>query len=366
MSVLLRPYQLEAVEAVWTALLLRNRALCVMPTGAGKTECFIKIVEEELQENPSSRICVVMGRVDLVKQTAVRFMKALKTIDIGIYCAQLKQKNLRQKITIASVQSIPAKSTFDLLIIDECHAVDYQKGRYSALAQNSGRIIGFTATPYRPEGYLYGDGKFFREIDFQLPMKDLIDMGFLVRPVAKRVNEQFDLTGLQVRGGEFVQEQVNNLTERDDKIDAQLADAMIRLEGRKKVAWQCSSIKHAEMLWAKLKDAAIVHSQLTYDERTFQLNSFVKGDKRHMVFVTILSEGFDFPPIDAICLMRPTKSPVLYVQTVGRGLRPFAGKQDCLVLDYGKVVETLGTVDRPFVSVRVPGARTAMTKQSIH
>jgi hypothetical protein len=69
-----------------------------------------------------------------------------------------------------------------------------------------------------------------------------------------------------------------------------------------------------------------------------------------MSFVSVLSEGFDHPPIDAVVLMRPMRSPVLYVQTVGRGLRPAEGKKDCLVLDYGQVVRTIGPLDDPSIA----------------
>jgi DNA repair protein RadD len=70
---------------------------------------------------------------------------------------------------------------------------------------------------------------------------------------------------------------------------------------------------------------------------------------RHLVFVTIVSEGYDFVPIDCVVLMRPTRSPVLYVQTVGRGLRPYKDKKDCLVLDYGSVVESCGPLNEPHI-----------------
>jgi DNA repair protein RadD len=76
----------------------------------------------------------------------------------------------------------------------------------------------------------------------------------------------------------------------------------------------------------------------------------MNGNAKHLVFVTIVSEGFDYPPIDTVVFMRPTRSPVLYVQTVGRGLRPSEGKENCLVLDYAEVVKNCGTISNPILT----------------
>ncbi|WP_350448928.1 DEAD/DEAH box helicase, partial [Streptococcus pseudopneumoniae] len=84
-----------------------------------------------------------------------------------------------------------------------------------------------------------------------------------------------------------------------------------------------------------------------YGERNNEMEYFLNGEARHMVFVTALSEGWDHPPIDALCLLRPTRSPVLYVQLAGRVLRPYDGKVDSLILDYGNVVKNLGPLDNP-------------------
>jgi hypothetical protein len=89
----------------------------------------------------------------------------------------------------------------------------------------------------------------------------------------------------------------------------------------------------------------VIHSQ-----KDNNIKEFEDGNLRHLVFVSIVSEGYDYPPIDAIVLMRPTRSPVLYVQIVGRGLRPYKDKVNCLVLDYGRVIETLGHISDPLIN----------------
>jgi hypothetical protein len=95
--------------------------------------------------------------------------------------------------------------------------------------------------------------------------------------------------------------------------------------------------------------AVCVHSLMKSAEQTDALREFEQGDTRHLVFVSKVSEGYDFPAIDAVVLFRPMRSPTLYIQTVGRGLRLHPDKSDCLVLDYGKVVSHCGRLDRPVV-----------------
>jgi len=128
----------------------------------------------------------------------------------------------------------------------------------------------------------------------------------------------------------------------------QIADAMPRLEGRRKVLWVCVDIKHAELVRSLIpEESAIMHSK-NYNNQ-FNEECFERGNVRHMVSVSMLAEGYDYPKIDAIAIVRPTRSPRLYVQIVGRGLRLSEGKRDCLILDYGQVIKHLGSISNPKV-----------------
>jgi hypothetical protein len=96
----------------------------------------------------------------------------------------------------------------------------------------------------------------------------------------------------------------------------------------------------------------VCHSQQDADSFTGDIAEFEAGRRRHLVFVTIVSEGVDIPAIDAVVLLRPTKSPVLLVQTVGRAMRPHSGKTNGLILDYGSCFKNCGPIDEPFIRVR--------------
>jgi DNA repair protein RadD len=166
--------------------------------------------------------------------------------------------------------------------------------------------------------------------------------------------------------GDFRKDDIEKLTSDQDKMRRQVQDALSRLDGRKKICWACSSIAHSEALKEELircgENAVALHSGQSKEDQSNAKASFESGPMRHLTFVSIVSEGYDYPPIDAMILMRPTRSPVLYVQTIGRALRPSEGKIDAMILDYGKVIESCGPLDNPII--RSKSTPKAMLKKA--
>jgi DNA repair protein RadD len=357
----LRPYQLELIDAVWSAIHTGPTALAQLPTGGGKTMCFSHLLRRAMDVKPDIRCGVVMGRVDLVNQTERALARVIERRHLGVYCGSLGRKELGRPVTIASIQSIDTirAPRMSLLIVDEAHNFDQRQGAYlrfieRARAENPMlKVVGFTATPFRSKGLIYGEDMFFRSLCYRKTIQDMIAMGYLCRPVLRQGEGAFDTDSLRTRAGEYMQEDVDALVSDEDKVRAQVRDALSKLGGRQSVAWATANIEHCsrvtDMLMREGEISTQVHSKQDRATRDASLAAFMAGSCRHMVFVSVLSEGFDHPPIDAVVLMRPTRSPVLYVQTVGRGLRTCEGKRDCLVLDYGQVVRELGPLDDPKV-----------------
>lgn len=352
-----RDYQHEAVDELWKEILTTNHALLVASTGLGKTEIIILLLKKCLEVFPQLRCVFLVNKVKLLDQTIKRLSRSLGPI-AGRYDS--KEKNLSLPITVATIQSINSVE-FDgnLIIVDETHAINMEGGYYKQfidkceLLNPKVKTVGCTATPFRTgQGYIYGEGKFFKKPCYEKGLMWAIENEFLVRPLSKKVPEQFDVSKLRTTAGDYNKKDLEKLTMDTSKIDAQVKDALSRTKDRNKVVWACISINHAQMVYDKLTEygelSIIVHSKKNNDKC---LRSFEEDDKvKHLVFITIVSEGYDFPPIDTVVLMRPTKSSGLYVQTVGRGLRPSDNKSDCLVLDYGRVVESCGRLDKPNVS----------------
>ena len=353
MTYVLREYQINCVEALWNELYNNQVALCSMPTGSGKTLCFIELIDRAIAKKLDLQCVVLVNKINLLTQTYKRFVKHFGMEKVSVFYGKEKRINT---ITIACIQSISdfPFEKLNLIILDETHNVDENDGRYINFIRNnpSAKVLAFTATPFRSSsGLIYGNGKLFRKITYQKKLKEMIDEGYLVEPRLKRVEHQFDISSLRIRAGEFMQEDVTQLVSDTKKVRAQLNDAIPRLKDRKSIVWACALISHAIDVCLELElmgeNAVVLHSKMEESERLEAQRKFESGEARHLVFVSIVSEGYDFPPIDAVILMRPMRSPVLYVQTVGRGLRTSPGKTDCLVLDYGKVIETIGPLDNP-------------------
>ncbi len=356
-----RPYQLECIEALWGELFQLSTALCQLPTGAGKTFIISHFMTKAMEKMPGIRIAMMMGRVQLVEQTERALAEVIPRRQIGVFCGSLNRREISRPITVASVQSISEIDFphLNLLVVDEVHNLDQDKGRYSrfiekAIEKNSKlKIIGVTATPFRASGKIYGSDKLFKRICYKKTIKEMIAMGFLAPPILRSTQQEFDISRLRTRAGEYVQEDVDALVKDDELVKLQVADALSRIGDRQSVVWACANIDHcnrvADVLMSLGERVTTVHSKLSTGARQANLSGFMTGAMKYMSFVTVLSEGFDHPPIDAVILMRPTRSPVLYVQTVGRGLRISEGKKDLLVLDYGQVIKTLGALDDPHV-----------------
>ncbi len=366
----LRSYQKDACRMIVDHFQrFPDPALVVLPTGAGKTRVFCAIAQYLLSSAPAAQVFVLAHRQTLIEQAEARLRSTL-SVPVGVWCGALGRHERRQ-VTVATVQSTDAFSSehlqdVALCIIDESHCIPINdEGRYRRflnLLPPSAKVLGVTATPFRlAGGMIHGDDRLFPRITFRVTMDELIAGGYLVRPRLLGAPPEclIDLTGVKITGGDYNQDQLDAAVQSDGLLRSQVVDAMPRLEGRSKIVWFCTNIDHADRLAALLGDDAVaIHSRMSQDEREAALQAFASGDVRHICNVSVLTEGWDCPAVDAIVLLRPTASAALYVQAVGRGLRPAPGKTDCLVLDYANVVSTLGFVNDPVVHSRTRGDGT--------
>ena len=359
----LRDYQQEAIDSLWKCLFTESVALCVLPTGCGKTECFIGLLAKALKAKKDLKALVLLNRVKLLEQTTMRLERALPFGSVGSFCGTLKLYDSSSPITVASIDSIAAQDldNINLIILDECHNLsEDEHSRYMSFIKANQKknerlkVIGFTATPYRATGLIYGKGKFFPSITYTKPISFFFRNGWLTKPVMKNIRSQsFETKGLSMKMGDYDSKQVSKLTGDKEKVFNQVRDALTRSLDRNKIVWCCASIDHSEMVKEALvslgEKAETIHSKQKPIEQLQAKKNFEQGSSRHLSFVSIVSEGYDNPAIDCVVLMRPTRSPTRYVQTVGRGLRLHERKEDCLILDYARVVENCGPLDSPII-----------------
>lgn len=315
---------------------------------AGKTEIFFEI----LKRNPG-RSLIILNQIDLLDQTEKRIKAALPDSKINIFCGSRKKDKGDAAVTLGTIQSILNKENLDYsqIILDEVHAVNWedQNNYYSKLLNkfSSAKVFGFTATPFRNNGLIYGPGKFFSKITYEKSIKEGIAEGWLVPPILKGSEFRFDTSNLRTVLGDFDKKDIEKLVKDSSK---QVRDAYLKTMDRKKIIWFCSSIEHAEAVRLQIpEEATTLHSKLNKKDRAENKKKFETTNCRHLVFVTVIAQGYDYPALDAVVILRPTRSATLYIQVAGRALRLCEGKKDALILDYGRVIESLGPLDNPII-----------------
>lgn len=360
----LRPYQQAAIDALFAWVAAHDgHPLLVLPTGAGKSLVMGSIVQRVLDNAPGARVLLLAHRKELIQQNVKAVASVLPLAPIGIYSAGLKQRDTTSPIIVAGIQSIARKpyaaGAFDLILIDESHLVPsddatmYRKFIDAAKLQNPHvRFAGLTATPYRLDVGMLHEGKnaLFTGIAYDAPVSDLIRDGYLCPLISKATLTQLDTSGVQMRGGEFVPGQLEAAVDTNQNTAGAVAEMLELFATRNKWLIFCAGVQHAEhvadALRAKGIAADCVHGELSADERAQRLRDFKHGRLRALTSMDVLTTGYDEPAIDAIALLRPTKSTGLYCQMVGRGLRLHPSKTNTLVLDFAGNVAQHGPVDQ--------------------
>jgi DNA repair protein RadD len=180
-------------------------------------------------------------------------------------------------------------------------------------------------------------------------MRELLDEGYLAPLVNAPTQTHISGEGVKTSGGDYV---VSDLARHIDQPDTtkKIAWEIARL-GRDRKKWlvYCVTVAHAEHMATELFclgiRVSIVTGETPKAEREYILDDFRHGELQCIVNVCCLTTGFDAPELDFIALVRNTKSPVLYVQIAGRGMRTCDGKTDCLFADFTDTVQKLGPVD---------------------
>lgn len=370
MSFVLRPYQQLALDTLWDYIRHAdgNPAL-VLPTGAGKSPLMAAIAHHAVTVW-GGRVGILAHVQELVGQTHGALLRYWPGAPAGIYAAGLKRRDRFDQALVMQIQSVAERAAvlghFDLLLVDEAHRIPLKgEGRYLRFIEDARRInpalrvVGLTATPYRLQGAavpVCGPGHVLTEVAYEARIPDLISQGYL-SPLVSKAGERPDLAGVHTKGGEYVESELAAAMQADGLVDRTCDDLVVRAADRRSWIVFCVNVAHAEHVQTALQArgiaAGLVHGGTPKAERARELAQFQTGALRAMVNVNVLSEGFDAPGIDCVAMLRPTKSPGLYYQQVGRGFRMAPGKADCLVLDYAGNMLEHGPVD----AIRVRGAR---------
>lgn len=311
----------------------RSAILCE-PTGAGKTATAAYMIDRAAARG--KRCAFVAHRRELVFATSQRL--AEHGVEHGIVMGD-ERADPHRLAQVCSIQTLARRAQarlaeYDFVVVDECHHATSQTYIDFLAASPRAHIVGLSATPCRLDGR--GLGYLFQKIVHNVTVNKLIERQYLVRPRVFAPSRP-DLAGVHARGGDYIASELQDAMDRP-KLVGNVVETWAKLgEGRTTVAFAVG-VKHSlhvvEAFRAIGINAAHLDADTPPDERADILAGLDNGSVQLVSNVGILTEGWDCPRVSCVILDRPTYSLALYLQMVGRSLRPWPGKADCLVLDH--------------------------------
>ena len=348
MSFTLRPYQERCLADLWSWFEAHGDGDPVIEAcvGAGKSIMIAETCRRALEAYPDTRILMVVHIRELLQQNLQKLVSVWPDAPAGVYSASVGSRTLGRPITYATIGSVARRAhqlgQVDMLLIDEAHLVSpSEQTMYRRLIDDlrrycpSMRVIGWTGTAYRGDGVFLTQQGLFTHVAARVTMRELLDAGFLapltVQPTATRISTD----DVRTSGGDFVVSALAQATDRAEIVRAACGELVRLAADRRRWLVFAVTIEHAGHIAAELRDvhgidAAVVSAETPAAERDALIAAFRTGRLRALVNVAVLTTGFDVPELDCIALLRATKSPVLYTQIAGRGLRTAPGKSDCI------------------------------------
>lgn len=351
----LRPYQAGAIAAVAEAVKSGARApLLVLPTGAGKTVIASEILRRHAESG--HRALFLAPRRELIDQASEKLTRC--GVDHGVILAGAEHRRAScapvQVASIDTLQSrlrrlgtVPDAWGISLVIVDEAHLAVTVR-RKALLDQWPGAVrIGLTATPTRKDGRALG--QMFDRLIEPVTTADLTGQGYLA-PARYFSLSQPDLERVRVLAGDYNQRELEKAVNRPSLVGDIVATWLRRAADRRTIVF-CAGIGHSAAMAEAFLRAGVaaehVDGEMPIEEREGIIERFRSGQTQVLTNAFLASYGFDLPEVSCITLARPTKSLMLYLQMLGRGLRVAEGKRDFLVLDHSGCVHRFGFAADP-------------------
>jgi DNA repair protein RadD len=346
----LRPYQREAVETVYTYLRSHDdNTVVVIPTAGGKTPIMATICKDVVTRW-DDRVLILAHVKELLEQAADKLRQVCPEVSFGVYSAGLNRRDTGRAVILAGIQSVYQRASelgaFDLVLVDEAHLIPVEgDGMYrhflaEAKALNPHlHVVGLTATAYRlKSGLICNLDHFLNAICYEVGVRELIVQSYLYPLVTKAGQAKDDTSGLHVRGGEYVGDEVEDLMDQQWLVEAACGELVAYTAGRQAVLIFASGVKHGQHVVRVLKEQHGIEcgfvsgkpsdgerdrliARFRYQEWASQLQidfgSNAAEPLKFLCNVNVLTTGFDTPNVDCVVLLRPTLSPGLYYQMVG-------------------------------------------------
>lgn len=365
MTLTLRPYQREAVDAALDIPGKLERGAIVLPTGAGKTVVLAQAIKEwnalsraERRAQRRYRTVLVAHRIELVEQAADTIRRMAPELRVGI--VQGDRDNTSADVVCAMTQTLasPRRRSrihdVGLVVVDECHhstASTYQAIlRHYGCYDSGAWALGVTATMTRADKAALGD--VWQDIVYTRSIAEMIDDGYLVRPRGLRVRvPDLDLRGVRRTRGDYSETDLGRAIEGSlapEKVAEAYAEHCPDKQGILFAPTVATAQLYADALADRDIKAELVHGAMAPAARAAALDRFRNGTTQVLCNCMVLTEGTDLPMAEVCVVGRPTRNKGLFIQMVGRVLRLWPGKDSALILDVVGATERnslLGSVD---------------------
>lgn len=326
----LRAYQRTAIESARSALTKSGSCILQMPTGAGKTRAATEVIA-------TSRgvVWFVCHRQEIERQAAKAFAAA--GIKFGIVSPR-GNPEYDKRVQIVSVGTLARRINElpepRLVIWDECHHAPAKSWAKLRAKLKNARHLGLTATPERLDGK--GLREWFSQLVTGPGIAELIKKGFLSEFKYYAPSDP-DLTAAKLQAGDYKKADLGEIMNTPVLIGDAVREYKKRAKGKRALAF-CASVEASQELAARFNKEGVkarhVDGTTPTAERDAAVQDLADGKIKVLCNVEVFTEGFDLPAIDAVILMRPTKSPTLLLQMIGRGLRRASSKDTALIFDH--------------------------------
>ena len=347
-----KTYQQEMLEQLTTERAHgRNRNLLVAATGTGKTVVAAFDYRNTCRiEGGRPRLLFVAHREEILRQALRTYREVLRDPEFGDLLTGSHQPE-RWDYLFATIDSVTSRDLvvtvgadhWHTVVVDECHRLAADRFDAFVKAVRPSVLLGLTATPERSDGQpiaQYFDARPDGSPAVELRLWHALDLQLLAPFEYYACDDATDFSAVPWdKPGE--REALDKLVTANDVRARLVVNEWRRLASdasRSRAVVFCVSVAHAEFMadWlnrAGLPAACVVGTTAS-EERRRAPQRLLSGELCALVTVDLYNEGIDLPMVDTLLLLRPTQSPVLFQQQIGRGLRLAPGKESCLVLDF--------------------------------
>lgn len=332
---MLRDYQTDIINRIRNSFSENKKRVCVvLPTGTGKTVVFAQIAKMTAQNK--KHVLILTHRREIHRQTMI------KLYDIGIHAGQITTNSIMshsEHVQCGMVGTVVNRlnkiNKPDLIIIDECHHILGNTWQSIVNYYSDVPRIGFTATPERLDGRGLGENNLFDNLIIGIQTKEAVKNGYLSYPIIYKppgIPQSF-----KIKKGDFdTKEQETILSEKHIVGDV-IQHYKEHLDGLPVVCF-CPTVEHSKLMAEQFTShgykSFAVYGNMDDKLRDRYILGLSNGDTQILTSCDVISEGVDVPMLAGAILLRKTLSLSLYLQQIGRALRPYPGKDKTIILDH--------------------------------